>query len=490
MSFNFGDIVFFKTHPYSSVNQNIKIGGYPDYTSPLMIVNKRTENKSFDSITRERIGEILECIYYNSKTGKYDTKRISSLDLVKCEVEVLAEERKKLLRDIEISFEINKKKSLVSQDKEITIKEIETHIKNNYLNVKVVLKSVDIELHKEKINREKDNGELIVTNHLDFLPPVMTVIGYRFCDEKNKFCQIEGKPLLEFKCKWFNAYLKTYSEEYLKVETLYKIDLGLEVGENSDKRNLLEDYSSYINSNYYHQIRLKEPFDLEEVGSDVRKTKIRNTLVQIEDLTFKHYFYMALVNDFLKNKKDSILVDKINKIPDNELWGTKFPDYSNKRNTNIFHFEFKSGEYYFLSYADKFNRFSKRVVKVRDVSLFVSDKIQLIKDLGLNKKALSKKEENLKNMLSSEYNMFSVQLNLDNNTIGISIDLGVPKLIISNTILYHNSISVLLETNCLLRKGKIRHFKLDGIYEIQAIKNGDDLFENELIYTNEPKFVE
>ncbi|QQU03584.1 hypothetical protein [Myroides odoratus] len=485
MYFNFGDVVVFKTHPYTSRNQNIKIGGYADYTSPLMVVNKRTENKYFDSITREKIGEILECVYYNSKTGKYESKRISSLDLVKCEDKVFAEERKKLLHDIDINFEINKKKTLESQDKEITVKEIETHIKSNYFNVKVVLKSVDIELHKEKINREKDNGELIVTNHLDFLPPVMTVIGYRFYDEKNKFCQIEGKPLLEFKCKWFNSQLKTYSEEYLKVDTLYKIDLGLEVGENSDKRNLLEDYSSYIDSNYYHQIKLKEPFELEEIGLDVGKTEIRNTLVQIEDITFKHYFYMALVDDLLKNKKDSILVSQINKIPDNELWGTRFPDYLNRRSTSIFSFEFKAGEYYYISYADKFNRFSKRVIKVREVSLFVSDKNKLIEDIGLNRKPMNNNEKKLKDILSSEYNMFSIKLNLDNNMVGISIDSEQIKVTTSNTILHHSSVSILLETNCLLRKGKIRHFRLDGIYEIQSIKNGSDWFEEEILYVSE-----
>ena len=324
----------------------------------------------------------------------------------------------------------------------------------------------------------------------------MTIIGFRYCDDKNKFCNKTGIPLIELKCKWYNSKLKTFSEEFFNVGVLYKINLHHDIKGKEGMENLLVNYRNFINSNFYHSVELKEYFDLEEyvpggvsnetnedLGTSkpkVKKVTIKNTLVQIEDIIYKHYFYEALVSDLLQNRKTPILIKKINSISDNVLWGEKFPDYLGKKNTNIFLFDFKEESYYYISYSDRFNKLSRRVVRVRDVTLFVSDKVKLLEHLGLDKQGLTDENSALKELLDSNAHHFLLKLGLENGKVGLSARKGATDIVCSNKLLFNDYVNVFLEANCLLKKGKIRHFKLDGIYEAKEIIDGANWFEADI----------
>ena len=465
MHLTIGDLVVYQTHPYVGNYHKIKISAYSDYTTPVMIVFKKTDNKKFDSETGKEVGEYIECLYYSSRDGKFIKKGFNSKDLVK--IVEGSNSRKHYFK------EINVKKLLESKGKVINGKNIDILIKEEFLHKRVSLKSVDLELHKVKINKEKENGDLVETNHLEFLPPVMTIIGHRFIDDKNKFCDRSGIPLLELKCKWYNSQSKSFSEEFIKLEALYEIDLKLSNGE----RNLLDDYYESVNSNDYFLVPLNESIKLEKSESEVRFMPI-----QVEDIIYKHYFYEALISNMFSNKKElMLLTDFISVIQNNILWGIEYPSY-NEKYRSVKSCQFNKEEYYQISYSDKLRRNTKRVVKIVD-TFFVITKIKdLLVELGLEKETdLDDNQKALLNLLKENNLVYFNSHSDDSSSIEIYSAIGESVFTLPISILESNNVEVLLQTNCLLREGKVRHFKKDGIYEIREIKNGKELFEEGLL---------
>jgi hypothetical protein len=457
MSLNIGDVVFYKTHPYTANNNNIKIAMYADYTAPILVVFKSLEDREFDATTGKKVGMMTECVYYSTNEGKFCTRKIHSSELISSS-ESVGKDRTDILNKINIGIELDDLK------KEKNIKSIEELIKSKYLHAKVTLRSVDLELHKCKVGREKDNGDLVETNHLEFLPPVMTVIDFRYCDDKNKFCNKTGKPLIEFKCKWYNSKLKTFSEEFLNTELLYLIDFPL---------HLLEVYGTQIDSNSYNLIKLKKSILLE----DSANKEVQYTLGQSEAIVHKHYYYDLLTSDLIKGKKVSVLInDEIKEIKDSVLWGSMFPDYKNKRYFNgINDYDFKENEYYYISYTDKAKRFSKRVVKIRDIFFVIENREALYESLGWVDDKISGNDSNIKEFISGT-NLFFIN-SLTRENVSISKDKNGEEISVSRRFINNKNVVVLLETNCLLKGGLIRHFRLDGISEVRMINNGISLLE-------------
>ncbi|MDM1500915.1 hypothetical protein HX071_01690 [Myroides marinus] len=462
MSLNIGDVVFYKTHPYTANDQDVKIAMYADYTTPIMVVNKKGEGEKFNTKTGRKTAEFVECIYYDSRDGKYITKRMNAEELIKCKNSyVRNEDRRNLLKDIGSEY--------------TSVEDIKKDIEEKYIYKKVVLKTVDLELFKHKINREKENGDLVETNHLEFLPPVMTVIGCKFIEDKEKFCAHTGQAAIELKCKWYNSQSKAFSEESFRVDNLYLVDLKIE----GIKSNLLSDYKDLIDGNSFHLIELNRPVLLE--GTD---NLVSYSLLRIESIVYKHYFYEALVFSLLKGKKEPLLIKKeIQKVDNNKLWGTNFPDYVNRKYFNgLVSFPFKEEEYYYISYTDKAKRFTKRLVKIRDIFFVIENKHKrdLYNRLGWNDEdKLSANDKKIKKYFEDD-NLFFIK-ELGSHTITISKEKGKKGLTVSPDILTDESINILLETNCLLKNGLIRHFRLDGISEVRMINNGADLLENGII---------
>ena len=66
----------------------------------------------------------------------------------------------------------------------------------------------------------------------------------------------------------------------------------------------------------------------------------------------------------------------------------------------------------------------------------------------------------------------SISLNKNDNSISNN---SLPKSIFKD-----DNVEILLSTNCLLRNGKIRNFKLKQILEVTEITNGESIFEEKL----------
>ncbi|MBC5838652.1 hypothetical protein [Flavobacterium muglaense] len=450
--FKRGNLIVFKTHPFIDKHTNIKISAFPEYTSPILII-KEVKDKTFEKGTGRDNGQQLNCIYYNSRDGKFTEKWISSQLINQISFSV---ENNKILRELDF------KKELESSGKELISKNYDNLIRTTYLNKKVVLKSVDLELFKNKVNRTKENGELLETNHLEFLPPVMTVIAFKYSDEKHKYCEKTGLPLIELKCKWYNSSSKTFSESFFHYDILYSIT---ETQNLINKDDLLNDAVKSMEENTFFIFPLEKPFILEGDSDD---KKITTTIGQSHSIIFKHYFYQMNYFDFITQKKSTITIDYTFDIKNEiDIFGKRYPSYNNKYKFEISDCKFEIGNYYHIIYKDAFLNVTKRIVKVKDFFIHIKDFKKFKEDY---QELDSWKPEKNINFVNFKYlENGKITINLDGETI---TNNTLPKIVFKD-----KNLEIMLNTNCLLRRGKIRNFKLSQISEVREIIKGETIFE-------------
>lgn len=453
--FKKGDLIVFKTHPFTDKYTSIKISANPDYTSPILVI-KEIKEKSLKKETD--IGQQLNCLYYNSRDGKYIEKWINS-ELVN-----------KLffsLEDHKILTEIDLKRDLLKLKKEISSKNYEIIIQKLYLNKKVALKSIDIELLKNKINRTKENGALVETNHLEFLPPVMTIIGYKFAIQNFEYYEKTHLSTLELKCKWYNSSSKTFSELFFPYYILYSIAETQELFDNTD---LLADISESLDRNLYFILPLEKTFVLETEDSKPKDdTLITKTIAHSESISFKHYFYEMNHFDYVNQKKSSITINQsFATIQENLLFGKKYPNYNSGYKSKVNDCKFKIDNYYHIVYKDSFQNITKRIVKVKNLIIYIKD----IEEF--------KKNYNEMKSWNTNEKIFSVNYNYhDDGKIFIHLnDDSIPNNSLTKTIFEDKNLEIIMNTNCLLRQGKIRNFKLNQILEVIEINNMLNIFES------------
>lgn len=454
--FKKGDLIVFKTHPFIEEHLNIKISASPDYTSPILVI-KEVKEKSFEKETGNNNGELLNCMFYNSRDGKFIEKWISSFLVNKILFTVTTH---KFLK------EINLKKKLTESTKELNTENYENLIKASYLNKKVVLKSVDLELLKIKINRTKENGDLVETNHLEFLPPVMTVIGFKYTDEKNKYCDKTGLPAIELKCKWYNSSLKTFSELLFPYNILYSVK---ETQELLSDKDLLADISESLKKNSFFILPLAQKFALETDDNNTTKgTVITNAIAQSNSISFKHYFYEMNHFDYVIQQKSNIAIEQSFKtVDENELFGNRYPNYKKGYKSKISDCKFKLENYYYLSYKDSYNNLTKRIIKVKELFIY-------IKDLNI----FRKRYKNLKDWSDEDGSSYINFNYLENGEISIYLQgAAIINNVLPKTTFEDDNLEIMIHSNCLLRKGKIRNFKVKNILEAIEIKDGKTVFE-------------
>lgn len=435
-----GNLVVYKTHPYFKDKIGFKISGYTDYTSPILNIIEVKNNK-YDPETGNSLGNHLHCIYYDSKNGKFIKRWINS----KLTTEITYKENQNPFFSTIV---------LTSGASEISLKK---EINLSYLNRKVSLKSVDIELQKKKINREFKKGELIETNHLEFLPPIMTIIGYRFIDDKKKYCEETGEFNLEFKCKWYNSSTKSFSEEFIHYKALYLIKETSELTEDTDP---LTDALESINSNKLIKIKLENYLKLEGLNPGIT---IKNTLVEPKDVFFNHYYYKLQYIDYCSQKNEAIIIkNKFEYYDPIEVWGQIYPSYDSKnRRLNIYDCKFNSGEYFYITYIDQFERRTKRIIRVSELLIFVNDFYNLDEDI----------QETLRDK-GEDY------IELNEEILSEIKKLNKEKI---HEFFNCQKLSIMIKANCLLRNGEIRHFRFDRVLRVREIINGEEIFENNIV---------
>jgi hypothetical protein len=204
MDYAVGDIVCLSSHPYTSKDINITIGGESQLLSPLMVVTeslKETKNQ-FDEESGLPIAEKnsfqCKCIWFSTKSFQFEEANISS----------------RLLRLISKS-EAN------TDDAPISI------------GSQVALKTLSLELGKKK-SSIKIEGHLgnssghntTITPLLTFVSPVLHVLTIVKNNPKTPEYDAKTGEKKRFisktlaKCKWFNPDSNKLSERLIPIEAL------------------------------------------------------------------------------------------------------------------------------------------------------------------------------------------------------------------------------------------------------------------------------
>ncbi|ROI00057.1 hypothetical protein [Chryseobacterium daecheongense] len=340
-SFNIGDFVCLQNHPYLSTNHKIKIAANADMTPPIMIVGEILNKDEYNTSTGKQSEIQLRCYYYSTKEGKYIDKWIKAEQLKKLDVS-------------ETYLKIDEFNKIDDFDLE--------YLKNLYLNKMVCLKSVDFELNKKKIFIDSSDGIRTnkENNHLEFLPPVMTIIDIVKNKEEKRFSSTKSDSIEKdlskyiFKCKWYNPKTSSYSEEFIPSKIL-----GFIV----NQTEFIEMIMAGIAENNFLIASLKGKHILELEDSS---NKVINNIIKPIEIIFNHYYYKINAFDYAKQKTSSYTIDNLYSLDFIEKSTIFAPTYPRYKTTfypiteNTFHEQ----EYYFIKYRDKFNKITNRTIKV------------------------------------------------------------------------------------------------------------------------------
>ena len=322
-----GDIFSLKNHPYTTENTQIKISALAQMTPPLLVVTEiLNSSNEYDTETGEKKSKQVKCIFYSHKTHKFETYWFNpdQLKAIKKKYEINGDS----INLHEKSGEVNTKDEIDLNNLGIEAPKNESlfKLKKHYLNRQVILKSCDYELGKQKSTfEEKENkSSQKISAHLDFLPPVLTVIDVKKNEDKIAYNPKTGnqKKISSFfllKCKWYNPSSGGFSEDFLPIEAVEIIPDVLSI---DNVKTLIADKSLF-------RLDLEKPIELE--GGN----KIYHTYIQATDLVFNHYKYKLKYFDLFKNKyseTDLSEVDfKRNQISFDDFILEKVPEYKNDK---------------------------------------------------------------------------------------------------------------------------------------------------------------
>lgn len=237
-NFVLGDIVAFKSHPYSSIQNSVfetLISGESFLAPPIMVIGEiLTHNKgSYDSKDGEEIygkgSKSCKCFWFNHDQCQFEEAWFSEKQL-----------------------------KLIQKSEVIGHEEL--------LNSNVIFKTASLETGKKKLSLSSKNGiQTRVENYImSFVAPTMQVISVKKTEVKDpKYDEKTGKETritctYLAKCKWFNPKGHKFSEKFMPIALLERAPVyGSEILEKIS--NLVNDQSTL----YIKKLGIETPFLLQ-----------------------------------------------------------------------------------------------------------------------------------------------------------------------------------------------------------------------------------
>jgi len=372
-----GDLVSLKNHPFGLDSDNVKISAFAAMTPPILVVSEiMNSTTEFDAETGEEKPKQVKCIFYSHKSHKFESywfnikqlKIISEFNFGNNNEE---EEKNDLVSKTNKKGEFNA--TLDSNLSDIGIEypksKILNKLKGDFLNKQVILKSCDHELGKIKTTFSKvDNkSSQKVNSHLDFLPPVLTVIDVKLNDEKISFNTKSGnqKKIISYfllKCKWYNPSSGGFSEDFIPIETVLILP----------EIKSLELISELISDKLFIKQISKNHIVLES------GVVIDHSYIQPIEIIFNHYYYKVKYYDFFKNKFNEIDLSNIDLDGEtaelSDFITEKIPEYRKQLQefSSVKEYVFVVGNYYRITYKDLQDKITRRIILVKE---FIKDKV-------------------------------------------------------------------------------------------------------------------
>lgn len=275
MNFVLGQLVTLHHHPYFKDRTEIFILADATMVPPIMVVTELLYSKNVEDITAtDVIPDQIKCEFYSHKNHRFESNWFFSSQLKK--------------------IEVNTQDNLT--------RELPETIKEDTLNLNVILKTWKIELVKKKISLNEttaiSKGEnRTITAHLSFLPPVMILVKL----EKNNKVQVSKKPVKRnrivapylYKCKWFNPKTDSISEGLFTPESLELITNDEEVTDLIQGYILSQKIFKFTNRNILHN-------QGKTIGKAIR-------------ISYNHCYYELEYFDYLTNKTEKVNLADYNK---------------------------------------------------------------------------------------------------------------------------------------------------------------------------------
>jgi hypothetical protein len=371
-----GDLCTVKSHPFRESFTNILIAADANDTPPVMVIcelYKSSGQHNPEDGTKDP--DQICGIYFSHKSQRFEKHRFKKEEI-------------KLLKEGSGGEPFETEKLSLNE------------IRNNFRNRLAILRNVEVELEKEKVAEERRGFENHIfkrTAHLDFVPPVMTIIDVRAYEKiKDNFHKTTGQKKrvhseFEFKCRYYNPATVSFSEEWLPEDCMIDITENFKV----------DDFMSKVGTCVFFPF--KEAVALEES----KRFQI-GSIVKIRNVVFQHYKYVVLAEDLLSGEILKIPLAetcKFNTVAVDELFESKVLPSGNSFRLPDNYFE--SGKLYEISYVSEQGVRSTRTIMVSETEKY-----------GSNSKS-----------------------------------------------------DVLITSNCFLRKGKVRHFKLSNVKSARKLKD-------------------
>ena len=327
-----GSIVSTYAHPFSEMNANVLISSYLHFTPPLMIVSEKKYGSKYNSVSGElEDNDSYKCFFYSTLSGAIEENWFKRKEL-------------KFINQGDPSFfKINKDSNL----------EV---LKRKFFGRMAIASTVDFELGKQRIWAESEDktSKLKISNILDFLPPLGTIIDIKHNDDYQKYAEKEGKishrkSKLLVKLRWLNNTTAKYSEDYFPM-------VGLKLINKEDLE--LKNYNPAL---YY---LMEDGITLE--GAE--RGEISRVPVRFERVIWNHYYYIySFTNLFTQSsiKTNEVAPESVMDLShiiglSSFNWDV-LAHFSIEKATNI------KDKWYEIEYSDKNERKTRRIIKVIDL---------------------------------------------------------------------------------------------------------------------------
>lgn len=331
--FDLNDIVALKSHPYQAEYFEPKIGAYARFTPPLMIVIEILNKTTHDTSTGVRDSNQYKCLFYSSKEGKFEKLWFKGDELKY--IGTYEKENYKIE-----SFNINEwKTKLIGKD--------------------VVLQTVDLELGKKKtfLDTVDNRSKMKVSNLLDYLPPVASILDVKYEDDHTKYNEKNGKvKSIKFdfhvKIKWLNNESGKFSEDTLPLGCLRLVSFN-------------EDTVFYKRKKTY-MFLLQDKKRLE----DNEFLYFKAIPLYLASVTFNHYHYVYdTINLFTKKRKTLQREFPVNSYIDLEGLLNAGNDLGDRSKIQEHFVEEKDikNKWYSIRYIDRNGLRTERIVYVQDL---------------------------------------------------------------------------------------------------------------------------
>ncbi|MBF4493301.1 hypothetical protein IRZ83_12875 [Flavobacterium sp. JLP] len=367
-----GDLVSLKNHPFGIDADNVKISAFAGMTPPILVVSEIMNSiTEFDGDTGEEKPKQVKCIFYSHKSHKFENYwfNVKQLKIISKFEDDDEDEEKNVVVSKKGEFNTALDSSLSDVGIEYPKSNILSELKKDFLNRQVILKSCDHELGKIKSTFSKvDNkSSQKLNSHLDFLPPVLTVIDVKLNDEKISFNTKSGnqKKIISYfllKCKWYNPSSGGFSEDFIPIETVLLVQ----------EVKSLELISQFILDKLFLRQNLENQIVLES------GVVIDHSYFQPIEIIFNHYYYKLKYYDFFKNRFNEIDLSKIDldeeTVELSDFITEKIPEYKKQLEefSSVKEFDFIVGNYYRITYKDLQEKITRRIILVKE---FIKDKV-------------------------------------------------------------------------------------------------------------------